>query len=228
MGISGFGFVLVTAPLLLFVLEPKSVVVFNVFLGILVCLPVLWQFRHYIHPKRVSILFLSSILGLPLGIYAISRLSSPVLKIIIIVIVVIFSLLMAAGVSVKIKRENIGCGIAGFISGSLSNSVGLNGPPIVLFLLNQGWSPEAFKGNISLYFVLNGIAAAISLGVTGNVSSDLLTYTATTIPAMIIGYYAGIKLLPRIKAASFRKIAICVLLVCSTLAVIDAVVTWIF
>jgi len=144
MGISGFGFVLVTTPLLLLLVDPKMVIVFNVTLGVLVCIPPLWQTYRHLQPSRIIVLVVSSILGLPLGIYILSRLSSLTLKAVIITIVVFFTILLASGVSFKIKRERLGLTISGFISGALSNSAGLGGPPIILFLLNQGWSQGHF------------------------------------------------------------------------------------
>lgn len=226
MSITGFGFALVTASLLLFLVDPKTVIVFNVFLGTIVCLPILWQTRKFLRPRRIAVLIISSTLALPLGIYALAQFSSPMLRLIIITMVVIFTILLALGISFKVKEENLGCAVSGFISGALSNSTGLGGPPIILFLLNQEWAKDVFRGNITAYFVLNGIAAAISLGVSGNLSSDIVVYTLTTIPALAIGYYLGTLLLPHINAISFRKIAIYVLLGCSLLGIIDEVITY--
>lgn len=228
MGISGFGFVLVTTPLLLLLVDPKMVIVFNVTLGVLVCIPPLWQTYRHLQPSRIIVLVVSSILGLPLGIYILSRLSSLTLKAVIITIVVFFTILLASGVSFKIKRERLGLTISGFISGALSNSAGLGGPPIILFLLNQGWSQEAFRANIAAYFILNGIAAALSLFISGNLANDALIYALTTIPALAAGYFAATLLLPRINARLFRIIAIYVLLGCSLLSIIDALNTFVF
>jgi uncharacterized membrane protein YfcA len=126
---------------------------------------------------------------------------------------------------VKIRKERVGLAVSGFISGALSNSAGMGGPPIVLFLLNQGWSQPVFRANIAAYFMLNGIAAAISLAVSGNLPGETLIFSLTTVPAMAIGYFGGALLMPRINTRRFRKIAIYVLLGCSLLAVINAVVT---
>ena len=224
-GITGFGFVLIAAALLLLFLDVKSVVILNVILGTIVCLPVAWQARKHIRSQIVLILIISSILGLPLGIYVLSHVSLPALKLIVISGVIVFAVLLATGISIKFKRERLACAASGFISGALSNSAGLGGPPIILFLLSQGWEKEVFRGNISTYFALNGIAAAISLGVTGNLPEDKIIYALSTVPALIIGLSIGLWILPRINAVLFRKIAIYLLLACGVLGIIEAVMT---
>jgi uncharacterized protein len=224
-GITGFGFVLIAAALLLLILDVKSVVILNVILGTIVCLPVAWQARKYLRSQIILILAVSSILGLPLGIWILSHVSLLSLKLIVISGVIIFAILLASGISIKFKRERLACAASGFISGTLSNSAGLGGPPVILFLLNQGWEKDVFRGNISAYFALNGIAAAISLAVTNNLPPEKMVYALSMVPALIIGLAVGMWVLPRINAVLFRKIAVFLLLGCGLVGIVEAVMT---
>ncbi len=222
-GITGFGFVLIAAALLLLFLDVKTVVILNVILGTVVCLPVAWQARRHIQPRLIAVLTISSIAGLPLGIYVLSNVSVSLLKLIVISGIIVFAVLLALGFSFKVKKEIPACVVSGFISGALSNSAGLGGPPIIIFLLNQGWAKEVFRGNIATYFTLNGIAAAISLGVSKNLPADQLVYAFSLVPAVVIGVLSGNLLLKYINAALFRKIAIYLLLACGGIGIFEVI-----
>jgi uncharacterized protein len=226
MCVTGYGFVLVTAALLLFFLDVKTMVVLNVILGTIICLPILWQSRNFLQPRKIAVLIVSSILGLPLGIYALSHIASSILKLTVISIVILFALALALGISFKFKKENLACSISGFISGALSNSAGLGGPPIVLLLLNQGWEKDVFRGNISAYFALNGLAAAVSLGVSQHLPFESVVYAFSLVPALIVGYYLGTLLVTHINAALFRKISIYLLLGCALLGIIETMIEY--
>ena len=225
MSITGFGFVLITTPLLLFLVDPKTAIVYNVILGTLICIPVLWDSRKFFRPRKIAILCLSNIIGIPLGIYALSQLSSPVLRLVVIVTTVIFAGLLAGGVTIKIGRENLGCGVIGFFSGILSTSTGIGGLPVILFLLNQGWPKDIFRANLTAYFIFSGAVAAVALGFSGVVTVKLFFNALMALPAMAVGYYLGALLLPRINALVFRKISIYVLMGTGLLGILDAVVT---
>ncbi len=204
--VSGFGYALLATPLLTFVFEAKSVVVMNVILGSITCVLVLFPMRRHIDFRRVAFISLGSILGVPLGAYLLSRLDPSIIKLAIAVLAIPFAVLLLLGHSYQFKRDTLGCGVVGFMSGVLGASTSLSGPPVVLFLLNQGLVTERFVGTLAAYFLFIGMISIGAFSSLGMLTADLLTKVAILLPALLLGSYAGIRVLPRINATLFRRI----------------------
>jgi len=204
--VSGFGYALLATPLLTFVFEAKSVVVMNVILAGVTSVLLLFQMRRHVDIRRVAFMGLGSILGVPIGAYLLSRLDPSIIKLAIAVLVIPFSILLLLGHSYQFKRDTLICGVAGFISGILGASTSLSGPPVVLFLLNQGLVTQRFVGTLAAYFLFIGIISIGAFSSLGMVTTGLLTKVAILLPTLFLGTYVGIKVLPRINADLFRKI----------------------
>ncbi len=216
---TGFGFALVTSSLLLIFLDPKTVIVYNLFLGIIICIPILWQSRRFARPKRLVWLGTASILGVPAGIYILSKVVTPTLKLLIAALVVIFALLLAAGYSYRFKKENLGSAIIGFMGGTLMSSTGLGGPPVVLFLINQGYDKDGFRANMTAYLTLSGSLALIALGISGAVSAGTLLPALTFLPALALGFFLGIRVQPRLDTALFSRIVVAIVTITGLVAI---------
>ncbi len=222
--VSGFGYALVATPLLTLVFEPKPVVVINIILGSFINVLVLFYTRRHVDLKKVVFICLGSIAGVPLGAYLLSRLEPSIIKLAIAALVIPFSVLLLLGHSHRFKRETLGCSIAGFMGGILGASTSFAGPPVVLFLLNQGLVKEKFVGTLAAYFLFTGVISIGAFSSLGMITTDLLTKVAIFLPTLWLGSYAGIKLLPRIDTTLFRRIASSLVSV-AALAIIVTVLT---
>ena len=74
------------------------------------------------------------------------------------------------------------------------------------------------------YFLFSGVIALGALAFTGVTTTSMLGTTAALLPALLLGFYLGIKVLPRVDANLFRRIAISVVLVAGLVAIITAIV----
>jgi len=222
--VSGFGYSLVATPLLMLVIEPKSVVVMNVILGSLTSVLILVPMRRHIDIRRAALMGLSSIPGIPLGAYLLSRLDPSAIKLTIAILVIPFSVLLLLGHSHQFRRDSLGCVIAGFLSGILTASTSLGGPPVVIFLLNQGLVTERFVATLAVHFLFTTIISVSSFVSLGMVTSDLLIKVAILVPPLGLGSYLGIKVLPRINATLFRRIASSVVSATALVIIITVVV----
>ncbi|MFC1900846.1 sulfite exporter TauE/SafE family protein [Chloroflexota bacterium] len=204
--ISGFGYALISTPLLTFIFETKSVVVMNIILGSVTNIMVLYHTRKHIDAKRAIIIIAGSAFGVPLGTYLLSVLDPSIIKLIIAVLVIPFSIILMLGHSHKFSHDSIGCGIAGFLSGVLATSTSLGGPPIALFLLNQGLTPERFVGTMAAYFICISIMSIGAFTSQGLVTLEILKNAAILLPTLIIGSYIGVRILPKINVVLFKRI----------------------
>ncbi len=224
--VSGFGYALLATPLLTFVFDAKSVVVMNVILGITTNVLVLFQTWRYIDARRFGLMSLGAVLGIPLGAYLLSLLDPSVIKLVIAALAVPFSVLLLLGHSNQFKQDTLGCGVVGFVSGVLGGSTSLSGPPVVLFLLNQGLVTQRFVGTLAAFFLLEGVISIGAFSSFGMVNADLLIKVAIMLPALVVGSYVGVRVLPRINASLFRKIVPALVSVAAVVIIVSVVVGW--
>ncbi|MCK5642752.1 MAG: sulfite exporter TauE/SafE family protein, partial [Gammaproteobacteria bacterium] len=128
-GLAGFGFALILAPILLLILSPTAVVVINLLLSMLSNILVLIRSFARIDIKRVLPIALSSLLGIPVGVWIISVIAPSVLRVFIGVVIICFAVLLAFGFRKAFAGGRLSSGVAGFFSGILSTSTSLGGPP---------------------------------------------------------------------------------------------------
>jgi len=139
-GMTGFGAGLVAGPILAIFLEPKLVIVILLVTGTSSLILVAYRTRKRIDPRRLLPLALLAIIGIPLGSYLLMVVSLSMARLLIAIVSISFSILLLLGYSKRLERELLAsCGF-GFVSGILTASVGMGGPPIVIFLANKGWS----------------------------------------------------------------------------------------
>jgi hypothetical protein len=145
---------------------------------------------------------------LPLGAWLLKSLDPNEIKLGVGCAVVLMAALMLAGFRRGLRQQLGGLLCVGFLGGVLHTSTSVSGPPVVLFLANQGVDKDEFRANLIAYFaVLN----AVSIGVFAGFS--LLTPTvwlnaAAALPPLILGSLAGIWLARRIDQRWFRVIVL--------------------
>ncbi len=220
-GASGFGYALVATPLMTLVMETKSVVVLNMILGTLTNVLVLFHMRRHIDFRRAAFMGVGSILGIPIGAYLLSVLDSSIIKLAIAVVVIPFSVLLLLGHSRRFQRDSLGCVVAGFGTGILGASTGLGGPPVVLFLLNQGLVTERFIGTLAAFFLFMGTITIGTFSSLGMVTADLLTKVAILLPSLWLGSYVGVKIVPKINVILFKRIVSSIISVAALVIIVS-------
>jgi uncharacterized membrane protein YfcA len=221
--VTGFGFALVAAPLLLFLLPTKDVVSFNLIMatwtGILMT-AVAWRDVKW---KMVIVLSLASFGGIPLGTFILYRVDPATLRILIASVVILFALPMLFGFTTRIRREGVIAPFFGFLSGVLASSTSLSGPPVVLFLVGQGWEKQAMRVTLACFLFVSSLVSLGSQAVAGMLTSRI-TYTGLMMmPVAFAGYWAGEQVTKRVKSALFRRVAVLLVVASGASAILTEV-----
>lgn len=222
-GLAGFGFALILAPVLLLILSPAAVVVINLFLGLLSSIVVMLHSFARIDFKRVLPMALSSLLGIPLGVWIISVVAPPILKIFIGVVIVCFAVLVAFGFRKTFAGERMSSGVAGFFSGILSSSTSLGGPPIVLFMHSQDWPKDIIHPSLAGYFLFLGSCSLGALSLSGQVTTETIISAASLAPALLAGTGLGMVVFHRVNARFFRGFSVAIVICAGLLGIISGV-----
>ena len=207
--VTGFGFALVAAPFLTFVMGPKDAVIFLLFSGMFmksIMLVKTWKAGNL---GQVIPLFVGSLLGALPGAYFLKIASVNSVK-----IVIGLSLLLATAALIKnFKFQLVHKRLAqlgyGLVSGFCGATAGLNGPPIVCYYLNENLPKELMRANLVRFFLLGNAGTLMLSYFWGSFHpAEMINITLLSIPAMLVGWALGERLFYKINAVLFKRLVI--------------------
>jgi len=205
---TGFGFALVLSPALFAVMEPAEAVTVLLALGAALNLLVLLE-RHDARWSRLPPLILPALPGLALGAVVLAALSREPLQIGVGVAVI------AAGLWQLRDRDAAGrvpATVAGFLSGLLTTSISINGPPLVLWLEAQALRPAEFRATLAAAFLALNIAGWAVLGIAGDATADL-GELFVLLGIVLVGHALGVLAFRRLDHERFYRLVLMLVLV---------------
>ena len=210
--LTGFGFAIISIPLLMLFVPPKVAVPLVQLLSVVLKLMLIVETRKWIDLKRIWPLLLTGTLTVPLGTYLLLILEPEPLRILIGAVVVVSALALLAGWRWTVRNEKLTLAPVGLLSGILGGSTGMPGPPVILFFSNQGMEKQTFRANLIVYFACTSIVGVVSIALGGLFTREILLNWAGLLPALVIGMWAGVRLARRVDQARFQKITLGVLI----------------
>jgi uncharacterized membrane protein YfcA len=205
-GVSGFGFGLISSPLIAALEGPRAAVIGVAVVATLQSLYVIRRLARDVRWHIVALITSASLLGMPLGLLVFSRLSREALTVVIGTLVIGFAVLLWRGWQLPDTRLTEV--LAGIVSGSLATSTGTTGPPLVITFHGRGLQPNEFRASLAAVFTIQGIAAIAFFAIGGKFDDAVWRVVAVGTPAMAVGWLAGNRTFGRIEPERFRRIAL--------------------
>ena len=213
MGLAGFGIGLVSLAFLPYLMSPSEAIVLTTLYAAAFALAIFVPVRRDFTPARVADLIVGTVVGTPLGVWALATFPASVLNRLIGVM-----LLVAVGLEwrrlypEKLEGRRWGLG-AGVLAGVIGGAVGTPGPPVVLYATTQGWGPRTIKANLQAFFVVNQAVILAGYGWAGLLTDEVWRLaTVFAVPA-IAGVALGVGLFNRVDPVRFRRIVFALLFV---------------
>lgn len=208
---TGFGYAIVTTPLLAMVLPPKESVMLTMTTGLIARMSMLRVISGSGNFSDIKPLLMTSVIGAVVGSYALTVINSYWLKLFIALILLITGWAMWKDRRVEITNKKLAERTVGVIAGFLGSTTSINGPPIIMYYLNAGLgdNKELFRANLTRYFLLmNCITLVLAFWFGTLELSKIWRMTLAAIPALWIGLYLGEKFFRRINAQAFKRLTI--------------------
>lgn len=212
-GVTGFGFALVSLPLLMFWFPAKELIPVLMFCNLFASTLIVLQKKEYklINKKARSLIIYGAVFTI-LGVLILSYIPNRVL----VGILAIFFIVMSIFSLLKNKRIHfykIGIyRLAGAVCGFLTGCISVSGPPLALFLHQVNVDNKQFREIFAWFSITTA-----SIALTGYYFADLLTWktvelSVISIPLLFIGSYTGKRLNSLIPKPFFEKmiLAICI------------------
>ena len=221
-GLTGFGLALISVPLLLFVYEPRTVIVITAVLSVIINLAVVWDSWRDADQRIVVALLPSALVGVIVGTEVLRTVDPDYIRLGVGIVVVFSALLLLRDIRLPGAETRWGTVVAGWASGALSTSTGLAGPPIVLLLASRGFPKRAFRGSSALYFLAMSLVGLAVLYIRGIFDADHVPLALALIPAAFLGKAIGTAMLKRISEGAFRVVTLGIVILTGTLGVVTA------
>jgi len=218
---TGFGFNLLSAPLLTFLYPAPRVVVLTLLLGVctsglLVLQP---EIRRTVDWGVVRPLYLSSLCGMPIGLALLLWGRPQVLKATIAGLTAVFAIAMLARVRPRLSTSVAHTVIVGALSGLLATSTSLSGPPVALYLVARGLTKGGFRSDMVGYVFLSSATSVAVLALGRAIDASTVLLAARLLPALVIGFAAGLILAHRLSDRGFETLVLGFLAVVGVLGV---------
>lgn len=224
--VSGFGFALISVPLLSLSLEPAAAVAVATMLGFVLTIGSSLQQRAHVQWRTVAVVSATGLIGMPFGLLALQLLDARWLSLVIGGTVIVMVVVLArrhhrTAQDGQLPTRSVA--VAGALSGALLTSTAMNGPPLVAALHGMGLQPRPFRASLQAAFVLQDAVAIMGFALVGRVTGEGLTAVAAGIPGLLIGWLIGDFAFGRINPAAFRWIVLSMLMATGSLAIAGAI-----
>jgi hypothetical protein len=220
-GMTGFGYGLVSVPLLLLVLPPKVVIPAVTTHILLLSLLILLEVIKEVDLCRIWPLMVTGLFGLPLGIVALLVLSEDTLKAIAGGVTVFFAIALLLGLKLQIRNEKLALVPVGVTSGLLASGIAMAGPPVILFFSNQSMRKQVFRANLAAYFVFLNTITIPAHAASGLFTSEVLKYALLFIPTLAGGMVLGSFLSRKVPEGLFHRVVLVIVLCAGLLSAIS-------
>ncbi len=208
-GSTGFGFSLITLPILMFWFPVKLLIPVlmagNLFTSLII---VLQKKSRILLSRQSRILIFWGVLGTIAGTLLLNSIPEDFLTVIIAVIFAVLSVLSLIGIKFNIKNIKWATARTGIISGILAGSISVGGPPLTIFLNSMKTKNEEFREIFAWFSIFTAVIALIGYYFSGFIRIQNAKMTLIFLPILFLGSYVGKRLNSLLPSKLFLKLTI--------------------
>jgi uncharacterized protein len=199
--VTGFGFALVAAPVLVVALGARPAVQLVNLLAIVINVALLFRERSGIRLADSARLFVPAAVTTPVAAFAVHRTDPGVLSVVAGVLISASAWALAAGLQAAGLRGAGGATIAGILSAVMNTAGGVGGPAAAMYATNADWPPTSLRPTLQTYFLGLNIVTVVALGPV----RPSTAVAVALLVALTVGLVAGSRLADHLPVASVRR-----------------------
>jgi uncharacterized membrane protein YfcA len=187
---TGFGFSIMATPFLLLLFQPAEAIQINLILSLVISIALVWKIKEYINYELMKKLIGGSLAGVPIGLLIFMTIDD-FSTFNIVVSLILLTLTGLLIMQFRIKRTTLRDFAAGGISGILTTSIGMPGPPLLLYFTGTDTKKEVLRSTtLAFYLFIYFISLITQLMFTGT-NSVIWKSSLYAIPVVFLGLLAG-------------------------------------
>ena len=207
-GLTGFGFALVSIPLLVMFMDIRTAVPLCMLSGLVITAFLSLQLKDHLDWKKILPLLCGCLPGIVAGTLFLKKINEPLFKILLGTMLIAYALYRLFLIP-KPRTINKAWGwAAGFATGAISAAFSAGGPPTIIYTTLTGWNKNEIKSTLSIFFFLGGVATAIAHATSGLTTMAVLKLSVISLPAVLLGVWSGSLLYRRFKTEGYIKLVL--------------------
>lgn len=215
-GFAGFGSALVNAPMLSLLWGPTVGVPVAALVEFAPAIQLTPRAIPIAQWRTILVMGVPALILIPAGFWLLITLPNEVVRRFVAAVVLGLVAVMWSGWRYRGQRTAaLSLGV-GALSGLLSGTTGVGGPPVILYLMSGTDDAAVIRANMIGFFTIVLIGMAVTFAIGGLFGPLVLWRTALMAVPFIIGIFVGARLFPLASQRTFRNIALTFLAVSST------------
>jgi len=220
----GFGFGLISVPLMIFFVDLPTAVVTATAVSTVSCAIQWWESRAVEAREMSQRLVCSALIGMPFGLWLLLNLDARLMKGILGIVVLFGVFLSVKGFDLQRLPKAFDYAM-GVVSGVLSTATSTNGPPLVFLLHARHFEPIDFRAVLNRVFTFLNFFTLVIFTLAGKMTGEALRLALFSIPVMGTGVFIGTRLRTKINPDHFRNLVIGLLTLSGLSAIANALLS---
>ncbi|WP_173918231.1 sulfite exporter TauE/SafE family protein [Halobacillus sp. Marseille-Q1614] len=186
---TGFGFSILATPFLLLLFEPREAIQINLILSLVISLALIQKIKEDIDFGIVRRFIAGSAAGLPVGMLIFLTLEISMLKIVVSVIILLLTFMLMLNFRVsQTKGRDL---ITGSLSGTLTTSIGMPGPPLLLYFAGTNTQKETLRATTLAFYLFIYLISLVIQVLFAGTNAVIWIASGLGLPLVLIGLFAG-------------------------------------
>lgn len=201
---TGFGFSIMATPFLLLLFDAREAIQMNLILSLVISCALILKIKKDIDWGIVKRYMIGSLVGLPAGILTFRLINMSHLKIVIGLLIIILTILLM--VNFRITQTGKRDFLVGGLSGMLTTSIGMPGPPLLLYFSGTNTSKETLRSTTLAFYLFIYFVSLILQIIFAGTSKEIWVTSVQALPVVVIGLFVGQLIFKWISQRMFRYV----------------------
>ena len=214
-GYTGFGASMLWVTSLSLLLPPLQVIPMVLMFEVATSLFLLPQIWRDIRWRSISALLIGTWVATPVGIYALASLPATPIRLALAVVVFAAAILILRGFALRREPNTPATVGIGLMAGALNGSMGIVGPPVILFYFSSPIGVVAGRASIIAYFIGTDAVGTAMFAAQDLIAEPVYWRTAAFLPLLFLGVAIGHRGFLKTDPETFTRLALFVLMALS-------------
>ncbi|WKT79593.1 sulfite exporter TauE/SafE family protein [Lysinibacillus fusiformis] len=186
---TGFGFSIMATPFLLLLFSPQQAMQLNIILSLVISFSLLWKVKKDIEFALLKKIMIGSIVGAPVGSLLFAIVDVTTFKLLIAVLLIGLTIMLIKNLSIQ-QTNGRDYGV-GFISGMFTTSIGMAGPPLLLYFASTHKKKDTIRATSLAYYIFIYLISLLSQLTIEGTSKTVWLNSLYALPIVLIGLIVG-------------------------------------
>lgn len=207
---TGYGFSIIGTPFLLMLYPTHEAIQINIILSIFLSLFMVQKVKYEFDRDLVGKLMIGSIFGMVGGVFVYLYFAVHWLKFIVGLLTLLLTVLLVFKFTInRSEKRDV---VIGGLSGLLTTSIGVPGPPLLLYFSGAAIAPYILRSTTLIFYLFVYSGSLLMQIFFGGTSMAVWLYSLMAIPALLAGIFLGQIFVQWISLGTFRLITYVILL----------------